>query len=137
MAPSRNTRDNVYRYYGYRGPIRIIPLGIRIPSYPPATREELLFDAAPPGISGGETALLSKALEDFRYQGLDIDVDGKVYGELNIRMHIRGSNPELYDGYPIELNVGLEGALGKLLQQGLVGYRIPESIQRRFSMPSE
>ncbi len=93
--------------------------------------------AAPPGISGGETALLSKALEDFRYQGLDIDVDGKVYGELNIRMHIRGSNPELYDGYPIELNVGLEGALGKLLQQGLVGYRIPESIQRRFSMPSE
>jgi len=41
IAQSTNTRDNVYRYYGYRGPIEIVPLGIRIPSVVPATRAAL------------------------------------------------------------------------------------------------
>jgi glycosyltransferase involved in cell wall biosynthesis len=41
VAQSTNTRENTYRYYGYRGPIEIIPLGIRQPQYRPATREEL------------------------------------------------------------------------------------------------
>jgi glycosyltransferase involved in cell wall biosynthesis len=41
VAQSTNTRDNVYRYYHYRGPIELIPLGIRQPRFPPATREEL------------------------------------------------------------------------------------------------
>ncbi|HEX7049632.1 MAG TPA: glycosyltransferase family 4 protein [Longimicrobiales bacterium] len=41
VAQSTNTRDNAYRYYGYRGPIEIIPLGIRVPRVPPQSRAEL------------------------------------------------------------------------------------------------
>lgn len=41
VAQSQNTRDNAWRYYGYRGPIEIIPLGIRQPRFAPATRAEL------------------------------------------------------------------------------------------------
>jgi glycosyltransferase involved in cell wall biosynthesis len=41
IAQSNNTRDNVYRYYRYRGPIEIVPLGIRIPSVPAASRSAL------------------------------------------------------------------------------------------------
>ena len=41
VAQSTNTRDNVYRYYRYRGPIELIPLGIRRPAFEPATREAL------------------------------------------------------------------------------------------------
>lgn len=41
VAQSTNTRDNVYRYYRYRGPIDLIPLGIRHPDVEPATRAEL------------------------------------------------------------------------------------------------
>lgn len=41
VACSTNTKENTYRYYGYRGPIEIIPLGIRQPEFPPATREAL------------------------------------------------------------------------------------------------
>jgi len=41
VAQSTNTRDNAYRYYSYRGPIEIIPLGIRQPAIPPVSREVL------------------------------------------------------------------------------------------------
>ncbi|HET7598751.1 MAG TPA: glycosyltransferase family 4 protein [Gemmatimonadales bacterium] len=41
VAQSTNTRDNAYKYYGYRGPIEIVPLGIRQPPCEPASRAEL------------------------------------------------------------------------------------------------
>ncbi len=41
VAQSTDTRDNVYRYYPYRGPVEIVPLGIRIPAVAPAARSAL------------------------------------------------------------------------------------------------
>lgn len=41
VAQSTNTRENTYRYYKYRGPIEVIPLGIRQPTFPPAARAQL------------------------------------------------------------------------------------------------
>ncbi len=41
VAQSSNTRENAYRYYRYRGPIEVIPLGIRQPHVPAASRAEL------------------------------------------------------------------------------------------------
>lgn len=41
VAQSKNTRDNVYRFYRYRGPVDVIPLGIRFPSINPKSRNEL------------------------------------------------------------------------------------------------
>ncbi len=41
VAQSSNTRDNTYRYTGYSGPIELIPLGIRKPEVPSATRAQL------------------------------------------------------------------------------------------------
>jgi glycosyltransferase involved in cell wall biosynthesis len=41
VAQSTNTRDNAYRYYAYRGPIEIIPLGIHRPSAPKSSRSAL------------------------------------------------------------------------------------------------
>lgn len=41
VAQSDNTRSNAYRYYSYRGPIRVIPLGIRFPHPPEVSREQL------------------------------------------------------------------------------------------------
>jgi glycosyltransferase involved in cell wall biosynthesis len=39
VAQSSNTRDNVHRYYRFPGPIRIVPLGIRRPSFEQVGRE--------------------------------------------------------------------------------------------------
>lgn len=41
VAQSTNTRDNARRFYGFTGPIEIVPLGIRQPSVRPASREML------------------------------------------------------------------------------------------------
>lgn len=41
VAASRNTIENARRYYGYQGPIDLIPLGISQPTVPPANRREL------------------------------------------------------------------------------------------------
>jgi glycosyltransferase involved in cell wall biosynthesis len=42
VAASRNMRDHAYRHFPYRGPIDIIPLGIRVPeSIPHATRSSM------------------------------------------------------------------------------------------------
>lgn len=41
VAQSSNTRDNTYRYYRFKGPIEIIPLGIRVPATRTATRSQL------------------------------------------------------------------------------------------------
>ena len=41
VAQSTNTRDNVYRYYDYRGPVEVIPLGIRAPDVEPVDRTTL------------------------------------------------------------------------------------------------
>jgi glycosyltransferase involved in cell wall biosynthesis len=41
VAQSENTRTNAYRFYDYRGPIDVIPLGLRFPEPPDVTREAL------------------------------------------------------------------------------------------------
>jgi glycosyltransferase involved in cell wall biosynthesis len=41
VAQSQNTKENAYRYYDFRGPIEIIPLGIRQPEFAPVPRAPL------------------------------------------------------------------------------------------------
>lgn len=41
VAESTDTRDNVFRHYAYEGEVDIIPLGVRKPEIPGASREEL------------------------------------------------------------------------------------------------
>jgi glycosyltransferase involved in cell wall biosynthesis len=41
VAASQNTIENARRYYGYQGPIDLIPLGIAQPAVPPAERRQL------------------------------------------------------------------------------------------------
>jgi hypothetical protein len=92
------------------------------PAQPPAALE-----------AGGENVnLLLQALENFRYKDLRLTIDGRTDGEMDVRLHIAGANPDLYDGYPIEFNLNLEGALANVLRQGLAGYQIPERIREQM-----
>jgi hypothetical protein len=83
--------------------------------------------------AGGENVnLLLQALENFRYDKLRLTIDGRTDAEMDVGLHIAGANPDLYDGYPIEFNLNLEGALGNILRSGLAGYQIPERIRERM-----
>jgi hypothetical protein len=81
----------------------------------------------------GETAsLVLGALADFRYDQLWLTLDRDAGGETGLGLHVRGSNPDFYDGYPIELNLSLTGELDRILRDSLVGYRIPDYVKEQL-----
>jgi hypothetical protein len=83
--------------------------------------------------AGGENVnLLLQALENFRYKELRLTIDGRTDGDMDVGLHISGANPDLYDGYPIEFNLNLEGALADVLRAGLAGYQVPDRIRERM-----
>jgi hypothetical protein len=92
------------------------------PGHPPAALQ-----------AGGENVnLLLQALQNFRYKELRVSIDGRTDGDMDVRLHIAGANPDLYDGHPIEFNLNLEGALADVVRAGLAGYRIPERIREQM-----
>ena len=78
-----------------------------------------IFRAKEPGVlnyaqsmasSGADNIGLS-ALENFHYTELDGTLDYQPDGSYQIVVHLNGSNPELYDGYPIALSLNIGGML--------------------------
>lgn len=61
-----------------------------------------------------------QALQDFRYDALDVELNYETSGNYTIRSRIEGRNPQLYDGYPIAFNVNLSGTLPGLLRASLI-----------------
>jgi hypothetical protein len=92
------------------------------PAEPPAALEA----------GGANVSLLLQALENFHYEALRITLDGRTDAEMAIKLHVRGANPELYGGYPVEFNLNLEGELGNILRSGLASYEIPERIREQM-----
>ena len=80
----------------------------------------------------GGLALALQALEDFQYDTLSVSVSGSAAKELEAVLALKGSNPDLYDGYPIEFNLNLTGELANIVKGSLTGYRVPEAIKRQF-----
>ncbi|MGQ9366071.1 intermembrane phospholipid transport protein YdbH family protein [Azospirillum sp. A39] len=96
--------------------------------YDPAEPPAFLAEGEP----GSPTALLMGALTDFRYESLDMTINGVAGGELVVGLAIRGANPEFYDGYPVALNLNVSGALDRILRQSLDAYRIPDAVRERM-----
>lgn len=86
-------------------------------------------EAADAAANTEQTQLLAQALKDFHYTELTGAVDGNINGNLQFKIGLRGANPALYDGYPIDLNVNLQGSLADLIRRGTVGLRPLELIQ--------
>ncbi|MGK9165055.1 YdbH domain-containing protein [Inquilinus limosus] len=80
--------------------------------------------AAEPGMD-----TLMTALRNFQYQSLRATLDGRSDGEANVRLAVRGSNPDLYGGFPIALNVNLSGALYPIARRSLALARIGDRIR--------
>ena len=73
-----------------------------------------------------------QALENFRYDALKITLDGRTDGATAIGLHLKGANPDLHDGHPVEFNLNLEGNLASLIQTNLENYQIPDRIRERL-----
>jgi|GEM_PF-4020857 len=89
--------------------------------------------AVPPAAlaQGGGTILL-QALADFKYDEVTANLNGDITKDLAVGLTLKGRNPGLYGGYPIEFNLNLDGPLNRLVREGLSGYRIPDDIKQRL-----
>lgn len=84
---------------------------------------------------GGESGeLLIAALEDFRYESLVVELNGETDGNIDVLIHLRGANPQVYEGYPFELNLTLGGELLSILRRGLAGYQAPDRIRKQLEI---
>lgn len=89
---------------------------------------------APAALSsaGDSVGLALQALSDFHYKELIVTLDRKLTGDTDLALHVAGSNPSFYNGYPVEFNLTLSGKLDEVLRKGLAGYRLPSIIEQRL-----
>ncbi len=99
------------------------PPGGRIRYRPPTPPAHLL--AAGPS---GEIVL--QALEDFHYEELTVRVHGAVEGEMEVTLRLRGRNPALEGGRPVDLTLNLSGAVGRVVRASTFGDRLTKRMQR-------
>lgn len=97
-------------------------------------RIRLVPDAALGAVArqGGDLAVVFDALEDFRFEELSIDLDGDTRGELHLRVHLKGNNPNFQAGRPVEFNLNLDAHLADLVRAGITAYDLPEVVQKRL-----
>jgi len=74
--------------------------------------------------------LALKALEDFRYDVLELRIDKQGGGEGAVALRLEGRNPGFMDGQPFRFNVNLEATrnVERVLRELLAGYRLSEGI---------
>jgi Dicarboxylate transport len=82
--------------------------------------------------SSESVAMALQALSNFEYKELTLTLDREPGGDTVALLHVKGSNPKFYDGYPVELNLNVSGKLDEILDQSLEGYRIPEAIREKL-----
>ena len=63
-----------------------------------------------------EDNIALKALENFHYEQLDGTFSYNEAGEYFINLHLLGSNPELYDGYPVDFKLNINGTLSGIFR---------------------
>ncbi len=77
-------------------------------------------------------ALLLQTLKNFRYRELVARISGDLGGQLTVLLTIEGSNPDFHGGYPVRLNVTLQGPLGEILAAGIRSGELPARIEREI-----
>ncbi|MBD9678627.1 YdbH domain-containing protein [Pseudomonas sp. PDM18] len=83
------------------------------------------------GQSNPAMQLVATAIDDFRYDKLSSRVDYDESGKLLLALSLSGSNPELEQGRPINLNVNLEENVPKLLTSLQLSDRVSDTIRKR------
>jgi len=94
-------------------------------SYVPAGAEAL-------GQANAGTEMLFEALRDFRYEQIRIEITETPEQPLVLRLKLKGASPNVYDGFPLELNVNVGGALRDVLERGLKTYQLPAGVADRL-----
>lgn len=79
-----------------------------------------------------QVSLLLNAIRNFVYESFEVEADGRPGEPFDVKLRLRGANPDLYDGHPIALNVTLTGALDQLFGNLRRSLGLTDVIQRRL-----
>ena len=77
-------------------------------------------------------ATVLAVLENFHYERLEIEINGRALGAVEVQIHLAGANPDYQDGHPVEFNLSVDARLSDLLRTGMRIYRIPGEIEERL-----
>lgn len=79
--------------------------------------------------------MLFDALKDFRYEVLEVGLDGNLTGQMLLKLSVLGRNPDVMGGQPFQLNIGIDSALVPLLtstfQKPDIGAAIEQAQEQR------
>lgn len=94
--------------------------------YAPATPPPALQDAGP------EVSLMLQAIRNLVYERLELEADGRPGEPFDIKLRVRGANPDLYDGHPVALNVTLTGRLDELFRSARRSLGLGDALRRQI-----
>jgi len=80
---------------------------------------------------GEAVRMMLRALEDFRYETLKLDIARPGPGDLGLKVTLQGHNPEVLDGYPFRFNIDLSGDLEPLIAALQEGRRLSSELLQR------
>ncbi|HBC09488.1 MAG TPA: hypothetical protein DC046_18165 [Rhodospirillaceae bacterium] len=81
---------------------------------------------APAGPAGeaGRMDMVLDILEDLRFDGMTLTLDGDAQKDVHMQVHIQGRNPKIQEGRPVDLTVNLTGNIGQAIQAELRNFDI-------------
>lgn len=81
--------------------------------------------------AGESMALVLRALEDFHYDTLEIELDGSPSGDGAITLRIKGRNPAVLEGHPFNLNIRFESNFDQLVALALRSMTAARALLRQ------
>lgn len=81
---------------------------------------------APAGPAGetGRMDMVLDILEDLRFDGMTLSLDGDAQKDVRMQVHVQGRNPKIQEGRPVDLTVNLTGNIGQAIQAELRNFDI-------------
>lgn len=81
--------------------------------------------------AGESVSLALKALGDFRYDSLAVDLTGNAAGEGTIVLKVQGQNPAVLEGQAFNLNIKLETNFDRLIEIALRSMQAAQELLRQ------
>jgi hypothetical protein len=81
--------------------------------------------------AGESVDLVLRALSDFRYDALSLDLDKSAEGEGTVKLQLQGNNPAVMSGHPFNINIRLDSNFDRLADLALLSVRSAQDVLRR------
>ena len=85
------------------------------------------------GTDVSSVALVTAALRNFEYDSLTSDVTYSKDGDLKLQMQLKGRNPELDDGRPVVLNLGVDNNVRQMLKSLQAARAVEEILENQLA----